>query len=111
MTDEERSRLRDLLDALAAGTADRAARAGAARLLDAAVGDGTLRPGLDAAAVRALVGPPHFTRGDEADAEFGWGYPTLPHAGDEPKGAEWYLWLDFRDGVVERVRRRAWVSG
>jgi hypothetical protein len=109
MTDEERARLRALLDTLAGGGAP-ADRAEAAALLGAAVRDGLLHVGQRADDVRALLGPPHFTRGDAGGAQ-GWGYPTLPAAGDQPAGGDWYVWLELSGGSVQSVGRRAWMGG
>jgi hypothetical protein len=110
MTDERRGRLRALLDMLAAGAGGPPERAETAALLDDAVGDGVLHVGQRADDVRALLGPPHFTRGDPGGAE-GWGYPTLPRPGEEPKGARWFVWMEMRGGIVESLSRRAWIAG
>lgn len=110
MTDERQARLRALLDTLATAGGGPAERMETAALLDDAVRDGLLRAGQRGEDVRALLGPPHFTRGD-AGGEAGWGYPTLPGPGEEPKGARWFVWLELRGGTVESVGRRAWIAG
>src|SRR5688500_2340798 len=102
MTDERRAALGGLLDTRATAGGGPGDRAEAAALIAGAVRDGVLHVGKQAEDVRALLGPPHFTRGDPGGAE-GWGYPTLPGPGDEPKGARWYVWLEMRGGSVESV--------
>jgi hypothetical protein len=87
MTDERHARLRALLDTPAMSGGGPAERAETAALLDDAVRDGLLHAGQRAEEVRALPGPPHFTRGDAGGAE-GWGYPTLPRPGRGAEGRE-----------------------
>jgi hypothetical protein len=108
MDEERRKRLRALLAAIGEGRAGGDERIEAAALLDEAARAG-LRPGTSADEVRALLGEPHFTRGEGGDA--GWGYPTLARPGDQPPGAAWYLWLELRNGRVASVGRRAWIAG
>lgn len=69
-----------------------------------------IRPDVGPEEVRALLGPPHGTVGEESEEFFRWLYPSAFSVEEAGEASEWFFTLSFQGGKLRSIERTGWTD-